>query len=98
MSFERDRCLGMFRPITRRDFLNGAAIGVGGAIAGRWISGWERMARADELFPQEKPGYNPPALTGMRGSSDGSFEAAHALRDGNFWNRAGTPVDTKEVY
>jgi len=88
----------MFRPITRRDFLNGAAIGVGGAIAGRWVSGLEWMARVDELFPQEKPGYNPPALTGMRGSSDGSFEAAHALRDGNFWNSAGTPVDTREVY
>ncbi len=25
----------------------------------------------------------PPALTGMRGQHDGSFETAHALRDGN---------------
>ena len=95
---ERDRKLGMFRPIARRDFLNGVAIGVGGAIAGRWIPGLEWSAQADELFAQEKPGYNPPALTGMRGSADGSFEAAHALRDGNFWKSAGAPVDTKEVY
>jgi spermidine dehydrogenase len=98
MTVERDRKLGMFRPIARRDFLNGVAIGVGGAIAGRWLPGLEWSAQADELFPQEKPGYNPPALTGMRGSADGSFEAAHALRDGNFWKTAGAPVDTKEVY
>jgi spermidine dehydrogenase len=98
MSVERDRKLGMFRPIARRDFLNGVAIGVGGAIAGRWLPGLEWTAQADELFPQEKPGYNPPALTGMRGSADGSFEAAHALRDGNFWKSAGAPVETKEVY
>jgi spermidine dehydrogenase len=98
MSVERDRKLGMFRPIARRDFLNGVAIGVGGAIAGRWLPGLEWTAQADEFFPQEKPGYNPPALTGMRGSADGSFEAAHALRDGNFWKTAGAPVDTKEVY
>ena len=88
----------MFRPIARRDFLNGVAIGVGGAIARGWISGLEWTTQASELFPQEQPGYNPPALTGMRGSTDGSFEAAHAMRDGNFWKSAGAPVETKEVY
>lgn len=98
MIVERDRKLGMFRPIARRDFLNGIAIGVGGAIAGRWISGLEWTTQAGELFPQEQSGYNPPALTGMRGSADGSFEAAHAMRDGNFWKSAGAPVETKEVY
>jgi hypothetical protein len=30
----------------------------------------------------------------MRGSHDGSFEVAHALRDGSFWTTAGVPVDT----
>jgi len=98
VSVERDRKLGMFRPIARRDFLNGVAIGVGGAIAGRWISGLEWTTQASELFAQEQPGYNPPALTGMRGSTDGSFEAAHAVRDGNFWKSAGAPVETKEFY
>jgi hypothetical protein len=32
---KKDRELGMHCPITRRDFLNGVAIGVGGTLAGR---------------------------------------------------------------
>ena len=43
-------------------------------------------------------GYYPPALTGMRGSHDGSFDVSHALRDGRFWARAGNPVVTGESY
>ena len=34
----------------------------------------------------------------MRGSHPGSFDAAHALRDGTFWDTAGTPQDTGETY
>jgi spermidine dehydrogenase len=34
----------------------------------------------------------------MRGSAEGTYEAAHALRDGSFWKNAGTAVDTKEDY
>ena len=37
------------------------------------------------------PAAYPPALTGLRGSHDGSFETAHALRDGAFWRAAGAP-------
>jgi len=40
----------------------------------------------------------PPALTGLRGSHDGSFDAAHALRDGTFWETAGSPADNGERY
>ena len=39
----------------------------------------------------------PPALTGLRGSHDGSFEAAHDLRDGRSRIR-GTATDTGEDY
>ena len=35
----RDRALGMRRNITRRDFLNGMAVGVGGVLANPWIGG-----------------------------------------------------------
>jgi spermidine dehydrogenase len=98
MSAPNDHKLGMDRPIARRDFLNGVAIGVGGALSGCWIPGLEWCVEAAELFAQDKPGYYPPALTGMRGSADGSFEAAHALRDGDFWKKAGAPVDTQETY
>ena len=34
----------------------------------------------------------------MRGSQPGSFDVAHALRDGTFWDTAGEPTDTGEVY
>ncbi len=98
MSAADDRKLGMDRPIARRDFLNGVAAGVGGAFAVGCIPGLEWSAEAAEFFAQDKPGYYPPALTGMRGSSAGSFEAAHALRDAEFWKKAGPPVDTRETY
>jgi len=90
----------MNRPIARRDFLNGIAIGVGGAMAAdliRAVPGLEAMLDAAG-FAQDTPGYYPPALTGMRGSHDGSYDASHALRDGRFWRAAGQPIDTKEVY
>src|SRR6202034_603173 len=88
----RDRELGMDRPITRRDFLDGVAVAVGGAglLAGN--------AAAATAFAQDRPGYDPPTLTGMRGSHDGSYSYAHALRDGNFWKGAAKPVDTGETY
>ena len=44
---------------------------------------------------QQDPRYYPPSLSGMRGSHPGSFEAAHALRDG----RSSTDAnDTGERY
>lgn len=93
----RDRELGMDRSITRRDFLNGIAVGAGGALASAWLPGLTFAAESAH-FAQDARGYNPPALTGMRGSHAGAFEVAHALRDGNFWETAGEPVDTRENY
>jgi spermidine dehydrogenase len=94
---QRDRELGMDRPITRRDFLNGVAIGIGAAMAGSSLGplAWDAEAAG---FAQDAPGYYPPALTGMRGSHDGSFDVSHALRDGQFWQTAGTPQNTNETY
>ena len=63
--------------ITRRDFLNGMALGTGASLYG-----------PVNLFGQGEPAmaatgaasvYYPPILTGMRGSHEGSFEVAHAL-------------------
>ncbi|HEV2397512.1 MAG TPA: NAD(P)-binding protein [Candidatus Sulfotelmatobacter sp.] len=88
----RDRELGMHRKITRRDFINGVAVTAGAAMIP-----WHLMA-ADSAHPEKSPKYYPPALTGMRGSHPGSFEAAHSLRDGTFWESAGKPQDTGEVY
>jgi spermidine dehydrogenase len=74
-----DKDLGMDRPIARRDFLQGAAIGVGGVLLGGLAP--ELVAAAAEIAEQDRRGYYPPTRLGMRGSHPGSFEAAHALRD-----------------
>ncbi len=97
-----DRRLGMDRAITRRDFLNGVAIGAAGLVATPWLAGLDAQAAAQ--FAQDAPGYNPPALTGMRGSHDGSYDVAHALRDPRVWRtpstslRAGALIETGERY
>src|SRR6516162_7335096 len=88
-----DHKLGMHRNITRRDFLNGMAVSASGVIASPWLGGL-LGARASAPSAQDRPGYYPPTLTGMRGSHPGAFEVAHALRDGTFWEKAGKPVDT----
>ena len=93
----RDRELGMRRKITRRDFLNGVAVGVGGTLASPWLGGM-LAAQNPASAAQDRPDYYPPTRTGMRGSHPGAFEVAHDLRDGTFWDKAGKPVETGEEY
>src|ERR1700723_1802237 len=93
----RDCALGMHRNITRRDFLNGMAVGAGGVLANPWIGGL-LSAQHPPPPPQDRTGYYPPTLNGMRGSHPGAFEVAHSLRDGTFWEKAGKPVETREEY
>jgi spermidine dehydrogenase len=90
MTDSRDRALGMKSNITRRDFLNGVAVTVGASLLPHSL--WA----LDEK--QNEPGYYPPSLTGLRGAHVGSFETAHSLRDGTFWQNAGEPIATKEEY
>src|SRR3981189_2253916 len=89
----RDRYLGMDQPITRRDFLNGIAVGAAAAASGPLLA----ATGAVQLPPaaQDAFGYYPPLLTGLRGNHPGSFEDAHALRDGKSWPAA---TDTVEEY
>jgi len=82
----------MHRRITRRDFLNGVAITAGAAMLPSQLFAFESGLK------QNSADYYPPALTGLRGSHPGSFDAAHALRDGTFWDTAGKPVETGETY
>src|ERR1700730_896729 len=93
---ERSRRLGMGGPITRRDFIDGiavtAAIAASAPVLGAIDPGEAAVA------PQDRPGYYPPSLTGMRGSHPGSFEAAHALRDGTLATSGANPIDTGEHY
>ena len=88
-----DRDLGMNRAITRRDFLDGVALTIGGAMV--LPPGLEALGAAQEFAPEKAPDYYPPVRTGMRGAHPGSFEAAHAVRDGRTWE---TAEDTRETY
>jgi spermidine dehydrogenase len=89
----RDRELGMDRPITRRDFINGVAVSVGAAFLGHHASA------ATTSSVQDQPNYDPPILTGMRGSHAGSYDYAHALRDGvNVLKTSGPITDTHEKW
>ncbi len=101
MSLDKeDRELGMDRAITRRDFLNGVAVGVGGTLAGRAFGAETLLAAAalDDFAPEKAANYYPPALTGMRGNHDGTFTFAHRLRDGESWDSEGVAAKTGETY
>ena len=90
-----DKRLGMQRAITRRDFVQGAAVAAGAVLQAGAVgtfgganasAGAQRMTIADY----------PPVKTGMRGSHPGAYEIAHALaRDGAKFPE---PKSTEEHY
>src|SRR6266478_5471524 len=82
-----DRRLGMNQPITRRDFLDGVALATGAAVFGATVA---------SAIGQTHP--YPPGLTGLRGQTDTDFTAMHAIRDQDFWAKAGAPTPTGEHY
>ena len=74
----------MAAKVTRRDFLNGMAVGTAGAVVAgctdpspiaQTQGNWTRT----QFSPPSPTTYYPPTLTGMRGSHKGSYEVAHAL-------------------
>jgi len=65
--------------ISRRDFLNGVALSVAAGL-----TPWEQI--------RAQPARYPPMLTGMRGQHPGSFEVAHALRDGETFSLDSAPI------
>jgi spermidine dehydrogenase len=94
----QDRELGMRRDITRRDFLNGISIAVGTSLIATNPTWLETFGVPQSPFaPEKNPDYYPPAKTGLRGTHDGAWEIAHALRDGDdkAWTES---VDDGESY
>ncbi len=78
MSEKNSADLGLGEPITRRDFISGvAALGVAPAA----LANAGSTAASPLPAVIRSPGY-PPAATGLRGQYPGSFEMAHAARDG----------------
>ena len=94
MKDARDHDLGMDRQITRRDFLNGVAVSLGGLAASTYLTGCVRHGVPGSVAVSN----DPPAVSGMRGDAAGSFEPAHELRDGTFWQHAGSATSTDDTY
>ncbi|WP_433249211.1 twin-arginine translocation signal domain-containing protein [Streptosporangium sp. CA-135522] len=97
----RARELGMDRPISRRDFLDGVAVAAGvtalGSLAGCADSDWQDAIGTKGLKVPPEISY-PPVLTGLQGNTPQALSVAHALRDDRFWKYAGTPEPTGESY
>ncbi|HKY86447.1 MAG TPA: NAD(P)-binding protein, partial [Pseudorhodoplanes sp.] len=70
------------RGVTRRDFLNGAALTIAAGLTPAL-----QFAHAAESYP--------PALTGLRGHHPGSFEIAHDMRDGKIPRFDSLPVEER---
>jgi len=94
MSEDKERIdLGMNRPIARRDFISGVAVGAS-ALA---MHNLAQAAGMPSSAAVEADTY-PPLRTGMRGQHAGSFESAHAARDGKFNGTVAIDQETDEVY
>jgi spermidine dehydrogenase len=93
----KDRELGMECKITRRDFLDGVALAVGGAVVASAVPCMFGLS-GQSAAAEKNPTYYPPALTGLRGNHEGSYPVAHSLRDHTFWDSAAQPESTGENY
>jgi spermidine dehydrogenase len=95
---------GSERNITRRDFLNGVSVSLGGALAAEagLFATLDGAAFAGEVPNQTATTTGaaeyPPALTGLRGSYDATYQYAHMLRDDAFWDSAPKPSAIAESY
>jgi spermidine dehydrogenase len=87
----------MDRPITRRDFIDGAikasAVVTMGGVATPAISAINGTD-ISEKHPLVSAGY-PPGLTGIRGQDPATVEVAHSMRDGR---QLGDAEGTGELY
>ncbi|MBT6035742.1 MAG: NAD(P)-binding protein [Kordiimonadaceae bacterium] len=71
----------MKNKITRRDFLNGTQVAIGASLLSPWTKAFGSSGSEFELGSN----YYPPALSGMRGSHDGSWETMHERVTGTTW-------------
>lgn len=85
---ERDIQLGMDRPISRRDFLNGVALATAGLAASTLMPGAAHAQSAAY----------PPKIAGLRGHSETAMNVMHSVRDGTFWGSSRQVVETNETY
>ena len=80
--------LGLHRPIARRDFLNGVAIGVTAGISA--FSGAQAQNVASEN--------DPPARTGLRGNYPAAVEEFDSIRSGKYAHDPVSDTEIREEY
>ena len=90
-----DKKLGMERPITRRDMLQGFGILTGSVLLPSLSNSAEKslFSSVNRLDIETQSNVYPPALTGMRGNHDGSFDTMHALVRSARQAKSAQPVD-----
>lgn len=87
---DKDKRLGMDRPITRRQFFDGVAVAAGSVAA------WSMMGgHAHAFTPQDNSTY-PPRSNGLQGQTESARMVMHAIRDETF--TAAPATDTGETY
>jgi hypothetical protein len=58
---DRDRSLGMDRPITRRQFVNGVSVAVTGSLlSSSWLQAFGVPVSPFQYAPEKDPSYYPP--------------------------------------
>src|SRR5580704_10086762 len=100
-----ERELGMSRDITRRDFLNTAALGTGAALLGAAAPGLVRAAgREAESISAHEPWHPWTGYSGVgdyaasNGNTWDVVSAGHGIRDGTYGRAMASAPDTGEVY
>ncbi|MEU8268676.1 FAD/NAD(P)-binding protein [Sphaerisporangium sp. NPDC049002] len=95
----------MDREISRRDFFDGvAAVAACAAFGSRTrhgaaaVAGHAAGSLARSAHGRSHVGRLPARSMGLQGDTPDALGVAHALRDGRFWERAGTPEPTRESY
>ena len=97
MSTKHDKELGLDRPITRRDFVQGSALAMGGALVG----GRFPEQRGDYGFELGADWYGPGGIgdyAPSHGNTPELVQVAHELRAGTFDHPALDATESGEVY
>src|ERR1700730_4555908 len=87
--------LGMDRPITRRDFLNGVAIGVAGSYA---AANEQRLFARQAPAPESSATTYPPLRSGLRGNYPAALAELDNIREGKYAKFPVADADIREEY
>lgn len=100
MTTKYDKELGLDQPITRRDFVYGSSLLLGGALTG-CATGSSTDDPADYSFRVGRDWHGPGGVgdyAGSHGNTPDVVQAAHEIRTGRFRDVVRNAVDSGETY